>query len=103
MNTDPFSDTFPLQSCEGWEPFDFLKGLDPDVVHVANSTPIPASAEPHHNTLRTVDEDTPSEQPPRGQQPPRPDKLSLVQLNNWDQEKTYDENPPSCIHYSIEC
>lgn len=26
----------------------------------------------------------------------------MLQLADWDQEKTYDEEPPCCIHYSIE-
>jgi len=37
-----------------------------------------------------------------GQQSPQPDKLILIQLNDWDQEKTYDEDPPNYIYYSIE-
>jgi hypothetical protein len=73
-----------------------------DTVHAADSPSIPASAEPDENTLRTVNEEIPSEGPHREQQPLQPDKLALVQLNSWDQEKTYDEDPPSCIHYSIE-
>jgi hypothetical protein len=26
----------------------------------------------------------------------------LLQPADWDQERTYDEDPPSCLHYSIE-
>jgi hypothetical protein len=63
MNTDPFDDTFPLQSCQGWESFDFLELPDTDAVHAADSPPIPASAEPDYSTLRSVDEDAPSERP----------------------------------------
>jgi hypothetical protein len=32
----------------------------------------------------------------------QPDKLQLLRIDEWDDENTYDEDPPSCIHYSIE-
>lgn len=32
----------------------------------------------------------------------QPDKLQLLHIDEWDDEYTYDEVPPSCIHYSIE-
>jgi hypothetical protein len=101
-STDPFYDTFPLESCEDWEPFDFLQVPDTDTVHAADSPPIPSSTEPVENTLEIANQNTPSSQLSCGQQASQADKLGLVQLNNWDEEKTYDEDPPSCIHYSIE-
>jgi hypothetical protein len=36
------------------------------------------------------------------QQQTQADKLKLCQFADWDSERTYDENPPSYIHYSIE-
>jgi hypothetical protein len=32
----------------------------------------------------------------------QPAKLQLLHIDDWDEEKTYDEDIPSCIHYSIE-
>ncbi|KFY88915.1 hypothetical protein V500_06046 [Pseudogymnoascus sp. VKM F-4518 (FW-2643)] len=32
----------------------------------------------------------------------QPDKLQLLHIDEWDDENTYNEVPPSCIHYSIE-
>lgn len=32
----------------------------------------------------------------------QPSKLLLLNMDEWDDEKTYDEDPPNCIHYTIE-
>ena len=44
-STDPFHDMFPLQSYEGWEPFDLLQMLDTGVVHAADPVPVSGSSE----------------------------------------------------------
>jgi hypothetical protein len=36
------------------------------------------------------------------QQQRQANKLNLCQFADWDSERTYDEDPPSYIHYSIE-
>jgi hypothetical protein len=30
------------------------------------------------------------------------EKLQLLNMEEWDDEKTYDKDPPNCIHYTIE-
>lgn len=32
----------------------------------------------------------------------RPNTIPLLQLSKWDEDKIYDEDPPSCIHYFVE-
>ena len=46
-----------------------------------------------------TDEGSPRHQSPQSQ---LPQKLGFCQLTDWDEDKAYDEDPPSCIHYSIE-
>jgi hypothetical protein len=95
-STDPFHDPFPLQSYEGWEPFD-LEVLDTEAVNAADPTPVPDSSEPDDTARGTVDEDASNTR-----QQLQTDRLALLQLSSWEQEKSYNEHPPSCIHYSIE-
>lgn len=47
---------------------------------------------------KDLNEDTCSQQQTKSQ----PAKLELLNIDEWDEEKTYDEDPPSCIHYLIE-
>jgi hypothetical protein len=32
----------------------------------------------------------------------QPEKLQFLQLEKWDEQNSYDEDVPSCLHYSIE-
>ncbi|KAF2188823.1 hypothetical protein K469DRAFT_659666 [Zopfia rhizophila CBS 207.26] len=49
------------------------------------------------------------QEPPATQSPPRtvsqktqPQKLQFLQLAEWDEHNSYDEDEPTCLHYSIE-
>jgi hypothetical protein len=38
---------------------------------------------------------------PSQQLPPRPEKLRFLKLEEWDEHNAYDEEVPTCLHYSI--
>lgn len=48
-------------------------------------------------SLRVLSTKSPSHQPPL-----RPEKLRFLGLDEWDERNTYDEEVPTCLHYSIE-
>ncbi|MCJ1284329.1 hypothetical protein MMC26_003660 [Xylographa opegraphella] len=39
---------------------------------------------------------------PSQQQTQQADQLGFCQLSDWDEGKTYNEHPPTCLHYSME-
>lgn len=73
-------------SYNGWETFDFLQTQD--VVYKAGTPPVAAPVEPHR---------TPDTNPREQTCTVQPDKLGLVQLADWDEGETYDEDPPSRV------
>lgn len=52
----------------------------------------------HGATVEDVDRDTCSSEQARLHSA----KLEMLDLNEWDENETYDEDPPRCLHYSME-
>lgn len=60
--------------------------LTPSQVISVPATPVPAVDAPRPRKRRQVSRD----------------KLPLVQLGEWDPDRSYDEDPSTCVHYSLE-
>jgi len=49
-----------------------------------------------------VDPISPIDHAPRQQTASQTNSLPLLQFGDWEEGRTYDEDPPTCIHYLIE-
>jgi hypothetical protein len=76
-----------------YEPPDQFEWLETDDIEAAQG-----GVTPDVTRGTTVETDPFSQQ----QTQLRPKKLGFCQPTDWDEEKIYDEDPPSFIHYSIE-
>lgn len=92
-----FHDTFPADE---WTSHDFTEVQDTDALFGADVPSLPEPVE--SNTTPTTILIETRDPPPNQQSYLRLKKLPLLQLADWDQERRYDEDPPQCIHYSIE-
>jgi hypothetical protein len=59
-------------------------------------TPASSTSSRPNQSLRALSAKSPSHQPPR------PPKLQFLSLDEWDERNSYEEDEPSCLHYSIE-
>ncbi|KAJ5009694.1 hypothetical protein K4K57_008395 [Colletotrichum sp. SAR 10_99] len=79
-----------------WSAFDPTDGF-PDLADSdggQRATVSPAADE--FEDIQTVSSRSPT------QTPPGSDRLPLLQLSDWDEDGLYNEQPPTCVHYSIE-
>jgi hypothetical protein len=90
-----FTESF---SANEWIPHDLIDSQDTDAVLETAMSPLhdPSATTPT-SILAETGVPTPSQQ-----NSVRLKKLPLLQHAEWNQEETYNEDPPQCIHYSIE-
>ncbi|KAI9778682.1 MAG: hypothetical protein M1839_007913 [Geoglossum umbratile] len=99
-------DQSPFKPPEPPEPFDPFDPFDPP--HIPDTevselfTPDADFTFPDEVANETTDESLDKDTCSQQRTEPRSAKLKLLDINEWDEEKTYNEDPPSCIHYSIE-
>jgi hypothetical protein len=90
-----FHDLFSSYELESQDPWQVPT---PGVFDLTDSE----SALPETNaTPNTGHHETPETSTPCLRNRPRPEKLTLLQLAEWDRDRTYDEIPPTCLCLTI--
>lgn len=91
--TDSFEDVYSPPAWDFYEP--------PRQVHDASAagaqTLTPPAATPNERSVPT-----PGRAGRNDQSRSRVEKLATIPLKDWDENGFYDEDPPRCLHYSIE-
>lgn len=94
MNGSQYHDDYisQPQELEPWEPDSQYSPPTPGYFRSPCATQFNSSPSP---SILLDDEPSPASQP-------RLDTIPLLQESQWDKDKTYDEDPLSCVHYFIE-
>lgn len=98
-SSSPFShNDYSVQQSMAFDPF----GDTPQY------TPTPGNfrwspASPSDIGCINIDPISPNGYASRQQTVSQKNSLPLLQFGDWEERRTYDEGPPACIHYLIEC
>ena len=96
------SNSFSIHDVDGVDPFGPFGRWDESSQYAptpCNFGWTPASSSSLNYT--NVDPST-VEYPASQPNAPQTNRLLLLQFGDWDEGQAYDEDPPTCIHYSIE-
>jgi hypothetical protein len=81
-----------------WDTFDDRQLIDAHMIDASQTPPASCNAPPAR-TMPRVSCRSPAA---HTQTQPKPDKLRFLQLDEWNEHNSYEEEVPTCIHYSIE-
>jgi hypothetical protein len=85
-------------SHEPWDAFDGSQAVDASMTNDLGTPSASYPTLPNRTTRKVTGESPAAHRQSRSQ----PEKLQFLQLAEWDEHNSYDENDPSCLHYSIE-
>lgn len=95
--TNPFHGMFPPQEWDSSQPSPMQNGG----LYGEHATPLSNALE-SNVTPDEICSETPGRPSFSSPNRARVGKLNVLQLVDWDKDRTYDEDPPNCLHYSIE-
>ena len=83
-----------------WDTFNDEQLIDAHMIDASQTPPTSYNAPPVRTTPRvSYSYKSPTA---HAQTPPEPDKLRFLQVDEWDEHASYEEDVPTFIHYSIE-
>lgn len=82
------------------EPFDRYNDAWQYAPTPGNFDPSPAS--PSNTSYTNIDPASPINHASQQRTAAQTNSLPLLQFGDWEEGRTYDEDPPTCIHYLIE-
>jgi hypothetical protein len=97
---NPFEGIFSPQPFDSQTPISQVQSRQSQALQTppVHFLPTESTASTPHGPFATPSGNTRARKQDRSSRP----KLALLHREEWDKDKTYDEDPPTCLHYSIE-